>query len=531
MGIRLLDTGFLTAAENMALDGVILDEVEAGCSPPTFRFLRFSPPVVLVGYNQDLSQEARLDYCAQQGIDLGRRHTGGGAILFTGDMLGFEFFARRGQFGLTGGFGHIIDRLGALAASALAALGVDAAFRPRNDIEIEGKKVSGLGVAFLSRAYLFQGTVLVDNCLERMIKALRVPVEKLKRREIQSILNRVTFLADELGRTPTDRQLKAAFMENFQRGLGIDLVPGGLTPREKQRLVAELPHYRSRQWVRRKEIKGDTTGLLRAQAGGAQVALWADLNTKRIKDAVITGDFFARPQRLVMDLETALRGASLKPRLLERRVDNFLRAADGELVGIGAKRLGRAIVEAAKRGVVSWPGFTAEELNRVHPMAADLNLTDFPRPRWLLLPYCAKDLACARRHEDECTLCGQCDIGAMYQQAEARGLEPVSVTSFEHLMAVLGRLALIDGASYVGSCCQAFLAKHDREMADTGVPGIIVALGSLTCYDLGKEQAAYVGRFERQSELDTALFQRTVDHLTSIRTARQDHGHRRVHIG
>ncbi|MBW2618410.1 MAG: lipoate--protein ligase family protein, partial [Deltaproteobacteria bacterium] len=52
MRLRLLDTGLLPAAENMALDGIILDEVEAGHSPPTFRLLRFDPPCVLVGYNQ-----------------------------------------------------------------------------------------------------------------------------------------------------------------------------------------------------------------------------------------------------------------------------------------------------------------------------------------------------------------------------------------------------------------------------------------------------------------------------------------------
>jgi lipoate-protein ligase A len=516
--VRLLDTGLLSAAENMALDGIILNEVEAGRSPPTLRFLRFAPPAVLVGYNQDVAAEVRTEYCAAEGIDVNRRHTGGGAILFTGDMLGFEFFARRDD-GFRGCFSDIIEVLGAWAAEALSTLGVSAAFRPKNDVEIEGRKVSGLGLAFLSKAFLFQGTVLVKNRMEEMIKSLRVPVEKLKRREIRSILSRVTFLADELGEVPSDRYLKRAFITTAQRDLGVDLIPGGLTGHEKQRLINERSFYGSADWVHRRRMNGDGAGLLRAQTGTARVALWADLKTKRIKDAVITGDFFTRPQRLVMDLETALRGASLKPQLLTRQVDNFLRAAGGEFVGTSADLLGRAIVETARRGVIRWPGFSPEELNRIYPINADLGLIGFPRPTWLLLPYCAKDLACALRHEDDCTGCGECDIGTMYDLARARGLTPVSINSFEHLMEVLGRLSRIEGASYAASCCEAFLAKHDQEMADTGVPGFVVALGSLTCYDLGKEQVAYVGKYERQSELDTALFVKTIDWLTSAQEA------------
>ncbi len=514
MEVRLLNTGLMSAAENMALDGIILDEVEAGRSPMTFRLLRFSPPAVLVGYNQDVAAEVRTDYCAAEGIEINRRLTGGGAILFTPDMLGFELFVRRDE-GFSGSFIDIIEVLGTWAAEALGTLGVAATFRPKNDIEIDGRKVSGLGLAFLSRAFLFQGTVLVANRIEPMIKALRVPVEKLKRREIRSILGRVTFLADELRKTPADADLEAAFTRTFARGLGVDLVSGDLTSREKRRLQEELPYYRSTDWVHRRRTASGGEGLLRAQTGGARVALWADLATKRIKDAVITGDFFARPQRLILDLETALRGASLKPHLLTRRVANFFRAADGELIGTSADLLGRAIVEAARRGVVQWPGFSPEELNRIHPINADLDLPGFPAPRWLLLPYCAKDLACPLRHEDDCTRCGQCDIGTMYDLASARGLVPVSVTSFEHLMAVLERLARTPGASYVASCCEAFLAKHDQEMAATGVPGMIVALNSLTCYDLGKEQAAYAGRYGRQSRLDADLFVKTIDRLTS----------------
>jgi hypothetical protein len=55
----------------------------------------------------------------------------------------------------------------------------------------------------LEGGVLFQGTVLIRNEIERFLRALRVPVEKLKKREIESLMQRLAFVDDLVGR-PTD---------------------------------------------------------------------------------------------------------------------------------------------------------------------------------------------------------------------------------------------------------------------------------------------------------------------------------------
>ena len=515
MKIRLLDTGLLSGAENMALDGIILEEVEAGASPPTFRFLRFDPPVGLVGFNQDVSQEIRREYCEQEGIEINRRHTGGGAILFEPSMLGFELFWPVDLPGLPSGFGRITELLGGLGARALIKLGVPAEFRPRNDIEVQGRKISGTGMTFLSRAWMFQGTVLVENCLEQMLRALRVPLEKLKRREIQSLLQRITFLADELEPGPEMGEIKAAFREAFAQGLDLEMEPAPLTAREKERFSRELPFYRSSDWVHRRKVEGRAQEILRARSGRLQVTLMADLKNRRIKEAVITGDFFTRPKRLLMDLEASLRGVPLKTGIIARVLEDFLDSTTGEFEGTGPEEIIRTVVEAAEKGSAPWPDFRVDELNLIHPLCQKMDLEGWSRPDWLLLPYCAKDMKCAIRYRDDCYECGLCDIGEMYKLAVKEGLYPVTVTSFEHLMDVLNWLSLEHpGETYVASCCQAFLAKHQHEMEASGVRGIIVALDSLTCYDLGKEQNAYRGDYEKQSRLETQLMTKVIGFLS-----------------
>ena len=67
---------------------------------------------------------------------------------------------------------------------------------------------------------MFQGTVLVSNEIERFLRALRVPVEKLKRREIDSLMERMAFLEDLLGRPLPMAELKDALARGLAQGLG-----------------------------------------------------------------------------------------------------------------------------------------------------------------------------------------------------------------------------------------------------------------------------------------------------------------------
>ena len=69
-------------------------------------------------------------------------------------------------------------------------------------------------------------------CGSLLLRALRIPVEKLKAKEIDSVKERVTCLRWELGRTPGTTEIKAALARGFERGLGIRLVPAGLTPED-----------------------------------------------------------------------------------------------------------------------------------------------------------------------------------------------------------------------------------------------------------------------------------------------------------
>ena len=507
---RLLDTGPISAARNMALDEVLTSRAGKGTSPPTLRFLQFKPDAALLGFHQQAERELRLAFCSEQGIDVNRRLTGGGALLFQESALGWELVGPAGVAPFAGPLEAAHTRICQAAAAAFSRLGVEARFRPRNDIEVGGRKISGTGGFTLDGGVLFQGTVLVKNQIERFLRALRVPVEKLKKREIESLMQRLAFLEELVGGPVDMARLKAAVAHQFSEQLGIGFTPGGLSAEETAAVEERLPYFESDEWVfARRGPEGRPAWLksiLQTNGGTLRVHLWLDSRGRLIQKALITGDFFSHPQRLVMDLEAALMGIKAEPRQAAETVRRFLETAKGELIGVSPLEAALAVARAAAcRELAS--SFTPEEAAELFLVGMTPAVVGARKPSHLLLPYCAKPVECDFRKIPDCGLCGDCQFEPLYELGHELDMEPVSIQSFEHLMVVLGELSKING-SFLGSCCEAFYTKHQMEMEESGTPGLLVNVDSTTCYDLGKGMEAYVGNFDHQTVLNLPLIQK-----------------------
>ena len=233
----------------MALDEVILAAHSLGQAPNTLRFLQFEPHCTLVGYHQAVEQEIRVEYCRQRGIDINRRLTGGGGLYWDGGALGWEIYASQGHPAVAHDVGAMYEQLCVAAAGGLARLGVRAAFRPKNDIEVDGRKISGTGGTSLGGSFLFQGSLLVDFDVDTMLRALHIPIEKLKDKEIESVKERVTCLRWVLGRVPLLAEVKAALTASFAQALGVRFESGRLSSAEESLLVERLPFFRSEDWI------------------------------------------------------------------------------------------------------------------------------------------------------------------------------------------------------------------------------------------------------------------------------------------
>jgi len=312
---RVIDTGIRGGRFNVALDQALIEARNAGRIPDTIRFLRFRP-AALVGLHQILSHEVRLDYCRRSGIEVGRRITGGGGLYLDEGQIGWELVLGRGRLG-TADLTEIAARICEAAAAGLRRLGVPAQFRPRNDIEVDGRKISGTG-GFIDGATLFyQGTLLVDFDPARMIEVLKIPAEKLAKRDLDDARRRVITVREVLGRIPPLEEIYGALLEGFREGLGLRPQWGAIT--EFEETLALRLHERelgTDEFVHLVDAPESEDTLVSATLVRRGGTLRADVRLEgpardRIREVLLTGDFFVTPPRAVFDLEADLRGRSV----------------------------------------------------------------------------------------------------------------------------------------------------------------------------------------------------------------------------
>ena len=343
--VRIIDTGVRSARANVAFDQALIEARNAARVPETIRFLRFRPSA-LVGLHQMLSHEVRLEYCRAHGIEVGRRITGGGGLYLDEGQLCWELVLERRRFGAD--LAGAAARICAAAAAGLRRLGVAAEFRPRNDIEVHGRKISGTGGVFDGATLFFQGTLLVEFDPARMIEVLKVPVEKLARRDLDDARRRVTSLVELLGRVPPEAEIQAALLEGFREHLGLEPERG--VPSEYEEALARRLHdaeFGTDQFVHSLDEPGGEPAQVSATLVGRGGTVRADLRLEgprreRIREALITGDFFASPARAVLDLEAGLRGRTREE--AGPWAEAFLRGA--ELLGLSGADFREAIEQA-----------------------------------------------------------------------------------------------------------------------------------------------------------------------------------------
>jgi lipoate-protein ligase A len=307
---RLIDTGLLKAPQNIAINRAMLEAHQALGGPHTLRFLRFRPSA-LIGFHQSVEQELRVDYCRSNGIEIQRRVTGGGAIYFDPGQLGWELYLDRKA--LAGAdMENIARRICEAAATGIQALGVDARFRPRNDIEVDGRKISGTGGVFEGDSFLYQGTLLLDFDVERMLRVLRIPTEKLLDKAIDSARQRVTSLKELLGEIPPLERVQQTLAEAFSSAFSVDFEKvDALGEFEQEKYRQALVEIDTEDWINQTVApKSDASlldGIHRCNGGLLRASVALDRGRSLIKQVCITGDFFLEPKRMVVDLEATLK--------------------------------------------------------------------------------------------------------------------------------------------------------------------------------------------------------------------------------
>ena len=146
-------------------------------------------PTVMLGRNQLIDNEVNTDYCKEHKIDIFRRKSGGGCIYADKGCIQFSYISR--AVNANEAFTAYMQRM----ADLLKGLKIDAQLSGRNDILINGTKVSGCAFYQLSNRSVLHNSLLFDTQLDHLSNALTPAKEKLQSKGVESVRQRVTNVA------------------------------------------------------------------------------------------------------------------------------------------------------------------------------------------------------------------------------------------------------------------------------------------------------------------------------------------------
>lgn len=146
-------------------------------------------PTVIFGRNQLIDNEVNLDFCKKNNIQTYRRKSGGCVYADKSNIM-FSYITADGNVGFT------YNRYIMMVVSVLRELGLDATTSGRNDILVDGLKVSGNAFYRLPQRSIVHGTMLYDTNIINMVGSITPNCEKLRSKGIESVRQRITLLKD-----------------------------------------------------------------------------------------------------------------------------------------------------------------------------------------------------------------------------------------------------------------------------------------------------------------------------------------------
>lgn len=243
-------------------------------------------PTVVCGRNQDIDNEVDLGYCRSNGVDVVRRRSGGGCIFADRRNIMISFVTPSLQVQAT--FADYTGRV----ARQLCRMGLNAEATGRNDIVVDGRKISGNAFYHVPGHSIVHGTMLYDTDPVHLSRAITPSRVKLQSKGVKSVRSRIVTAHELLPDMPIDE-----FHSRLIDGLADERVT--LTAGQVDEIRELEQRYYTEAWLYRSRRGASADNAVRAGSaamyvdGAGSFAVTVSLGTEgRIDCVALTGDFF-----------------------------------------------------------------------------------------------------------------------------------------------------------------------------------------------------------------------------------------------
>ncbi|MCQ2409632.1 MAG: lipoate--protein ligase [Clostridia bacterium] len=223
---------------NQGIEKALFDSIE---DDTYLLYIWTNENTVVIGKNQDAYSEVDVDLLYKEGGCVARRLTGGGAVFHDRGNVNFTFIAKRPDFSLE------INRR--IILNALKSIGIDAYLTGRNDIEVDGCKISGNAYLKEKDKEMHHGTMLITSLADKVARYLTPAKTKFAGKSVKSVKSRVASLNSF--KNVTKEEFVEALISSFENefGLKAEIISS------KKVMGGSAAFFRDEKWIfgRKKE--------------------------------------------------------------------------------------------------------------------------------------------------------------------------------------------------------------------------------------------------------------------------------------
>lgn len=293
-----------------------------------YLYLWINAPSVIVGVNQNAFKEVNLDYTNTNGIKVVRRLTGGGAVYHDLNNINYTIIAPYHESE------NLYKEFSAPIIEYLSTLGIKAEFSGRNDILVDGKKISGNAQTVYNGRVMHHGTLLFDTDSSVLASALNPSKLKMESKGIKSVRSRVINIKDCLKKPLTVMGFLDGLKQKFlQNSISYEFSKKDIDAINK--LVEQK--YSTYEWNISRSPKGNVTFEERFDFGILSICF--DVKDGVMLNATINGDFFSKKD--VGELAQKLNGV----RFEKEEFFNAVKDIGEYIIGADAKVIANKVFE------------------------------------------------------------------------------------------------------------------------------------------------------------------------------------------
>jgi lipoate-protein ligase A len=256
-------------------------------------------PSIIIGRNQNTLEEINEPYVREHGIHVVRRLSGGGAVYHDLGNLNFSFITPYHK-GTPQDFEHFTRPV----IRVLREMGVPAELNGRNDILVDGRKISGNAQYRTADRMFSHGTLLFDTTLRDVVESLNVSQSKITSKGLKSVRSRVANIIEFLDEPMTTREFRARLLHGIFRD--VDEIPQHHLTEDDWAEIHQIKAERYDQWDWNYGRSPDFNVQHSKRFPTGEVDVRIDVQQGIVQDVKIYGDFLGDGD--VADIESRLLG-------------------------------------------------------------------------------------------------------------------------------------------------------------------------------------------------------------------------------